>query len=113
MVGEDSVLVFFVIYLWECSMVVSECVGVVFYGVVDGKNLDVFFVGEGSGIVINIGVVLFDDEGNFVLINCFLVNWKWFYLGFILLYFIVKYCVIGCWVIGGIVNVQVWFFLIY
>lgn len=84
---------------------VSERVGVAFYGVADGKNSDVFFVGEGLGIVINIGVALFDDEGNFVSINRFLVNWKRFYLGFISLYFIVKYRVIGRRVIGGIVNV--------
>lgn len=36
-VGEDSAPVPFVIYLRECSTVVSERVGVAFHGVADGK----------------------------------------------------------------------------
>lgn len=63
-VGEDSAPVPFVIHLRECSTVVSERVGVAFHGVADGKNPDVLSVGEGPGIATNIGVALFDDEGN-------------------------------------------------
>lgn len=48
---------------------VSERVGVAFHGVADGKNPDVLSVGEGPGIATNIGVALFDDEGNLVPIN--------------------------------------------
>ncbi len=62
--GEDSAPVPFVIHLRECSTVVSERVGVAFHGVADGKNPDVLSVGEGPGIATNIGVALFDDEGN-------------------------------------------------
>lgn len=68
-VGEDSAPVPFVIHLRECSTVVSERVGVAFHGVADGKNPDVLSVGEGPGIATNIGVALFDDEGNLVPIN--------------------------------------------
>lgn len=77
-VGEDSAPVPFVIHLRECSTVVSERVGVAFHGVADGKNPDVLSVGEGPGIATNIGVALFDDEGNLVPINRPPANWKRF-----------------------------------
>ena len=54
----------------------SERVGVAFHGVADGKNPDVLSVGEGPGIATNIGVALFDDEGNLVPINRPPANWK-------------------------------------
>ena len=78
-VGEDSAPVPFVIHLRECSTVVSERVGVAFHGVADGKNPDVLSVGEGPGIATNIGVALFDDEGNLVPINRPPANWKRLY----------------------------------
>ena len=77
-VGEDSAPVPFVIHLRECSTVVSERVGVAFHGVADGKNPDVLSVGEGPGIATNIGVALFDDEGNLVPINRPPANWNGF-----------------------------------
>ena len=60
---------------------VSERVGVAFHGVADGKNPDVLSVGEGPGIATNIGVALFDDEGNLVPINRPPANWKRLYSG--------------------------------
>lgn len=94
-------------------MVVSQYVGVIFYGVVDGKNFDVLLVGEGLGIVSGIGIVLFDSQGQQFLFNCLMDCWILFYCGWMMLNFVVKYWVIGCQVIGGVVNVQVWFLLIY
>ncbi|AKF23568.1 fimbrial protein [Escherichia coli] len=90
-VGEDSAPVPFVIHLRECSTVVSERVGVAFHGVADGKNPDVLSVGEGPGIATNIGVALFDDEGNLVPINRPPANWKRLYSGSTSLHFIAKY----------------------
>ncbi|EOZ1942978.1 fimbrial protein, partial [Shigella dysenteriae] len=110
---EDSAPVPFVIHLRECSTVVSERVGVAFHGVADGKNPDVLSVGEGPGIATNIGVALFDDEGNLVPINRPPVNWKRLYSGSTSLHFIAKYRATGRWVTGGIANAQAWFSLTY
>lgn len=112
-VGEDSAPVPFVIHLRECSTVVSERVGVAFHGVADGKNPDVLSVGEGPGIATNIGVALFDDEGNLVPINRPPVNWKRLYSGSTSLHFIAKYRATGRRVTGGIANAQAWFSLTY
>lgn len=112
-VGEDSSPVPFVIHLRECSTVVSERVGVAFHGVADGKNPDVLSVGEGPGIATNIGVALFDDEGNLVPINRPPVNWKRLYSGSTSLHFIAKYRATGRRVTGGIANAQAWFSLTY
>ena len=94
-VGEDSAPVPFVIHLRECSTVVSERVG------------------EGPGIATNIGVALFDDEGNLVPINRPPVNWKRLYSGSTSLHFIAKYRATGRRVTGGIANAQAWFSLTY
>lgn len=112
-VGEDSAPVPFVIHLRECSTVVSERVGVAFHGVADGKNPDVLSVGEGPGIATNIGVALFDDEGNLVPINRPPANWKRLYSGSTSLHFIAKYRATGRRVTGGIANAQAWFSLTY
>ncbi|EFH2515149.1 type 1 fimbrial protein [Escherichia coli] len=112
-VGEDSAPVPFVIHLRECSTVVSERVGVAFHGVADGKNPDVLSVGEGPGIATNIGVALFDDEGNLVPINRPPANWKRLYSGSASLHFIAKYRATGRRVTGGIANAQAWFSLTY
>lgn len=112
-VGEDSSPVPFVIHLRECSTVVSERVGVAFHGVADGKNPDVLSVGEGPGIATNIGVALFDDEGNLVPINRPPVNWKRLYSGSTSLHFIAKYRATGRRVTGGIANARAWFSLTY
>lgn len=112
-VGEDSAPVHFVIHLRECSTVVSERVGVAFHGVADGKNPDVLSVGEGPGIAANIGVALFDDEGNLVPINRPPANWKRLYSGSTSLHFIAKYRATGRRVTGGIANAQAWFSLTY
>ncbi|MCI3088114.1 type 1 fimbrial protein [Escherichia coli] len=112
-VGEDSAPVPFVIHLRECSTVVSEHVGVAFHGVADGKNPDVLSVGEGPGIATNIGVALFDDEGNLVPINRPPANWKRLYSGSTSLHFIAKYRATGRRVTGGIANAQAWFSLTY
>lgn len=112
-VGEDSAPVPFVIHLRECSTVVSERVGVAFHGVADGKNPDVLSVGEGPGIATNIGVALFDDEGNLVPINRPPANWKRLYSGSTSLHFIAKYRATGHRVTGGIANAQAWFSLTY
>lgn len=111
--GEDSAPVPFVIHLRECSTVVSERVGVAFHGVADGKNPDVLSVGEGPGIATNIGVALFDDEGNLVPINRPPANWKRLYSGSTSLHFIAKYRATGRRVTGGIANAQAWFSLTY
>lgn len=97
-VGEDSAPVPFVIHLRECSTVVSERVGVAFHGVADGKNPDVLSVGEGPGIATNIGVALFDDEGNLVPINRPPANWKRLYSG---LYFATFHRQISCYRASG------------
>lgn len=77
---------------------VSERVGVAFHGVADGKNPDVLSVGEGPGIATNIGVALFDDEGNLVPINRPPANWKRLYSGSTSLHFIAK---ISCYRASG------------
>ncbi|MEG8188393.1 type 1 fimbrial protein [Escherichia marmotae] len=112
-VGEDSAPVPFVIHLRECSTVVSERVGVAFHGVADGKNPDVLSVGEGPGIATNVGIALFDDEGNLVPINRPPIHRKRLYSGATSLHFIAKYRATGRWVTGGMANAQAWFSLTY
>ena len=77
------------------------------------KNPDVLSVGEGPGIATNIGVALFDDEGNLVPINRPPANWKRLYSGSTSLHFIAKYRATGRRVTGGIANAQAWFSLTY
>lgn len=91
---------------------VSERVGVAFHGVADGKNW-MLSVGEGPWIATNIGVALFDDEGNLVPINRPPANWKRLYSGSTSLHFIAKYRATGRRVTGGIANARAWFSLTY
>ncbi len=82
---------------------VSERVGVAFHGVADGK-IRMCFPWERAGIATNIGVALFDDEGNLVPINRPPANWKRLYSGSTSLHFIAKYRATGRRVTGGIAN---------
>ncbi|HAV9433287.1 TPA: fimbrial protein [Escherichia coli] len=64
-------------------------------------------------VATNIGVALFDDEGNLVPINRPPANWKRLYSGSTSLHFIAKYRATGRRVTGGIANAQAWFSLTY
>ena len=68
-------------------------------------HLDVY---KRQGIATNIGVALFDDEGNLVPINRPPANWKRLYSGSTSLHFIAKYRATGRRVTGGIANADVY-----
>lgn len=112
-VGEDTQPVPFDINLRECSTVVSQRVGITFHGVADGKNPDVLSVGEGPGIATGIGVALFDDEGQQVILNGPTPSWTRIQNGFTQLHFVAKYRATGRQVTGGAANAQAWFSLTY
>lgn len=112
-VGEDSNPVAFDIHLRDCSNAVSQRVGISFLGVADGKDPDVLSVGEGPGIATDIGLALFDDQDQLILLNAPPRTWKHIYTGPTTLHFVAKYRATGRHVMGGVANAHAWFSLTY
>ena len=111
--GEDTQPVAFDIHLQDCSLAVSQRVGIAFRGVADGKNPDVLSVGEGPGVATGIGIALFSDTGNLIALNTPSVYQIPLHPGPTSLHFVAKYRATGNQVTGGKVNAQAWFSLSY
>jgi len=111
--GEDASPVPLDIHLPDCSIAVSQHVGVSFRGVADGKNPDVLSVGEGPGIATGVGIALFDNEDQLIPLNSPPGTWKTLYNGPTTLHFVAKYRATGNQVTGGAANAQLWFSLTY
>ena len=111
--GEDASPVPLDIHLPDCSIAVSQHVGVSFRGVADGKNPDVVSVGEGPGIATGVGIALFDNEDQLIPLNSPPGTWRRLYTGPTTLHFVAKYRATGNQVTGGAANAQLWFSLTY
>ncbi|MDI6539108.1 fimbrial protein [Pantoea ananatis] len=112
--GDDADPIPFDIHLMNCNTNVSHRVAIQFRGVADGKNPDVLSVGEGPGIATNVGVALFDDQGNFIPLNGMLPQaWQKIQAGPMIFHLLAKYRATGREVTGGAANAQAWFYLTY
>lgn len=112
-VGEDINPTAFDIHLKECTTSVSQSVAITFNGTADGKNPDVLSIGEGPDIASDIGIVLFDNDGNLIPLNAPPKIWKPLYKGATTLHLVAKYRATGRHVTGGKANAQLWFSLTY
>jgi|AGFS01.1.fsa_nt_gi P pilus assembly protein, pilin FimA len=57
----------FTLQLVDCNTAISQQVGMVFRGVIDGKDPLVFRAGQGAGAAQGIGIGLFDSEGRLII----------------------------------------------
>lgn len=112
-VGEDVNPTAFDIHLTDCTTAVSQRVAITFHGTADGKNPDIISIGEGPEIASDIGVALFDDDGNLIPLNGPERVWKSLYKGSTTLHLVAKYRMTGNHIRGGQANAQVWFSLTY
>lgn len=110
---EDTNPVAFDIHLHECSIAVSQRVGVASNGVTDGKNPDVLSVSEVPGSATGIGVALFDKAGSLPPFNGPTASWTQLHTGPTTLNFVAKYSSTGNQVTVGAANAQAWFSLTY
>lgn len=112
-VGDEATPVPFDLHLQNCNTHVSHNVGVMFYGIADGKNPDMLSVGEGPGIASGIAVALFDAAGRFIPLNTPAEHRTPLQDGPVILHFVAKYRATEQSVTGGLANAQAWFALTY
>ncbi|SFN19694.1 fimbrial protein [Izhakiella capsodis] len=74
--GNEAEPMPFSLHLQGCNPNVSDRIGIVFYGVADGKKPDVLSIGEGERTASDIGIGLFDEQGKLIPINAELKTWK-------------------------------------
>lgn len=112
-VGSQTSPVGFRIYLTECSTAVSDQVGVVFYGVTDGKDPQVLKVGMGTSAATGVGLALFDEQGQIIVPNTQPRMWNRLHEGDNSLRFHARYKATSRQVTGGNADAFTWFALIY
>jgi fimbrial protein len=99
--------------LTECSVAVSNTVGITFFGVTDGKDPQVLKTDEGENAANGVGLALFDRQGEIILPNTEPHSWEYIHEGDNTLNFIARYRATSRQVIGGNATVSTWFMLTY
>lgn len=112
-VGSLTSSVGFSIRLTECSTVVSDQVGVTFFGVTDGKDPQVLKTGHGVNAATGVGLALFDEQGQIIAPNTQPRVWSRLHEGDNTLRFHARYRATSHQVIGGNADAFTWFALTY
>lgn len=111
--GEYGDPVGFDIHLQDCSTVVSQRVGISFYGVSDIHEPELLSVEEENDASDGIAIALFNESGELVKLNQPPENWVHLTRGDMNLHMQARYKATHYPVTGGKANGQVWFSLTY
>ena len=112
-VGDWSPAVDFQIRLEDCETTVSQQAGVMFTGTTDGKDPQIFQVGNGASAAQGVGIGIFDAAGNLVIPN---TSPSWLTPlqdGKTILNYSAKYRATDQQVFAGNANAEVWFNVVY
>lgn len=111
--GDWSQPVPFQLKLEDCDTAVSHNAGVLFTGVSDGKDPQVFEAGYGASAAQGVGLGIFDGAGNLVIPN---TRPPWLaplQEGETILNYSAKYRATDRQILPGEANAQVWFSVVY
>lgn len=103
----------FQIKLEDCSTTVSQSVGVLFTGISDGKDSQVFKAGWGAGAAQGVGIGIFDADDNLLPPNTAPLWYAPLQDGENVLSYIARYRATDRIVHPGTADTQVWFNVVY
>lgn len=103
----------FSITLKECDTTVSQQVGIAFRGQTDKKDPGVLAITEGAQSAQDVGLGIFDSQGNLIIPNVQPLNFTTLQENTTVLRFVAKYRATSINVIAGNANTQTWFTLTY
>ncbi|QLA09277.1 fimbrial protein [Enterobacter ludwigii] len=103
----------FHITLKDCDTQISQSAGVMFNGVTDTHDPQVFSTHNGADSAVGVGIGIFDSRGELVIPNTIPQLFSALQDGNTRLDFVAKYRATRRTVSGGSANTQVWFAVIY